>query len=669
MKHKICLVIALILPGLAWAVPVTDKRMVILGVDGMDPVLLRQYMDEGIMPNLSHLANRGGMQTLGTSTPPQSPVAWSNFITGMNPGGHGIFDFLALDRSTMIPYLSTARIDTPSQAPIAIGRWRIPLGTEHTIQRRDGQTFWQLLEAAGVSTTMFRIPANYPPVETSGKALSGMGTPDLRGTPGLFSFYTNAPDQIAGDVAGGSIEQVTINNNTVQAKLKGPANHFIADTPPTWLPFTVDIDPTNPVARIRITDQTLLLNSGEWSDWLPIRFSMVKNLVTVPGMVRFYLKQTSPHFQLYASPVNIDPLDPAQNIATPPDYASELAIAAGRFYTQEMPEDTKALSAGVLTAQEFLAQSALILDERRRLLEHEIQRFKKQQNSRLLFFYISSMDQRHHMLYHHTDPTHPHHKEHSPPDLVEAMRNTYQEIDELIGGLLIELDKNTAIVVMSDHGFAPFHRQANLNRWLEEEGYLTFAYADEQRDELAWLQGIDWSETEAFAIGLNSLYINVEGREEWGIVPAEERQQLARDITNGLARWRDEKTGQHVVSQPLLREAIYHGQHLSEAPDIIVGYARGYRASWATTSGSVPNILIDDNLEEWSGDHCIDSREVPGVLISNQTLGPTEGNLQDLTVTILNYFGVVPLEKMRGRSLFKPSDKRGELAHVQKKHH
>lgn len=638
--------------GQTCANDVTDKRLIVLGVDGMDPTMLEGLMKQGAMPNLSKLASSGGLRSLGTSIPPQSPVAWSNFITGMNPGGHGLFDFLALDRELLIPYLSSARVEKPDAEPLAIGRFRIPLAAEETVLLRDGQAFWEVLDAAGIPTTMFRVPANYPPVLTSqGRALSGMGTPDLRGSSGTFTYFTDDPDVKARKVSGGHIKRVSVRDHTVRLELDGPPNAFLEDSPAATVEVTVRVDPENPVALVEVGDERALLNVGEWSDWVPVGFDLVPLLVQVPGMVRFFLRQTSPHFSLYVSPVNIDPADPAQPIANPAEYAFELAEAAGPFYTQEMPEDTKALAAHVLTPHEFLQQSGLVLDERRRLLTHELKRFQKDNRGGFLFFYFSSVDQRNHMLARQMDPTHPFHDEDTPADLAGAMRNVYREIDDIVGWVLDEIDEGTALVVMSDHGFAPFRRQAHLNTWLEQHGYLTLKNPA-RREDYEWLQGIDWSKTRAFAIGLNSLYLNVRGRERFGVVDPTGREELARQIAAGLLTWEDPETGENVVTQPALREDAYSGPHVQEAPDIIVGYARGYRASWATTTGKIPASLIDDNDREWSGDHCMDSRAVPGVLLSNLALGAHDPNLRDLPVSILKYFGITAPQQMQGRAVF-----------------
>ena len=626
------------------------RRMVVFGVDGMDPVLLKRFIDDGDLPNLERLAEQGSFMPLATSVPPQSPVAWSNFITGMDPGGHGIFDFIALDRETMLPYLSAARVEGGKREPLKIGRWRIPLSAEETVLMRDGRAFWEYLDEAGIPSTIFRVPVNYPPIAAGERSLSGMGTPDLRGTSGTFSFYTTNPAVKSEQVSGGEIVSVRPIGGMVSAELSGPPNAFLEGNPQTVAPFEVYPDMENPVALIEIGGRSVLLNTGEWSDWTSISFTMLPGLVEVPGMVRFYLRQVEPHLELYVSPVNIDPRDAAQPIAVPAEYAFELAESVGPFYTQEMPEDTKALSAHVLTPDEFLDQSGIVMTERQKLFREEIHRFRDQSGDRFLFFYLSSVDQRNHMLARQMDTEHPFYEDDTPKRLAEAMRTVYREVDAMVGWALETLHDDTAFVVMSDHGFAPFRRQANLNSWLEQNGYLALKNPA-QRDQSEWLIGIDWSRTKAFAIGLNSLYINTRGRERNGIVAPEQRAALAREIAIRLGNWKDPQNDAFVVTQPLVREDIYTGPHVDTAPDILVGYARGYRASWATGTGKVPAELLEDNDREWSGDHCMDSRTVPGVLLVNRPLQPGEASLRDLSGTILRYFGVEPPAVMRNRNL------------------
>ncbi|MGD2064747.1 MAG: alkaline phosphatase family protein, partial [Nitrospirota bacterium] len=170
----------------------SGHRMLILGIDGMDPVLLRQFMEDGTAPNLRRLAEEGSFRPLGTSVPPQSPVAWSCFITGLDPGGHGIFDFIHRTPADYLPYLSTTRTHEPTRK-LQVGKWQIPLGSGSVELLRDGQAFWERLTDAGVETTVVKVPANYPPVPSKARTLSGMGTPDILGTYGTFSYYTDQP--------------------------------------------------------------------------------------------------------------------------------------------------------------------------------------------------------------------------------------------------------------------------------------------------------------------------------------------------------------------------------------------------------------------------------------------------------------------------------------------
>jgi predicted AlkP superfamily phosphohydrolase/phosphomutase len=621
------------------------RRLVVLGIDGLDPGLLAGFMGEGALPSFTALAVRGGLAPLATSVPPQSPVAWSDFITGSNPGVHGVFDFVALDRDTLQPYLSTARVERAASLPL--GRYRLPLGASRARLLREGPAFWEILEREGIPATIFQIPANYPPVGAAGGALAGMGTPDLQGTPGTFAFFTDDPARAPGRVPGGRIERISVSDGSARAALDGPPDPLDPDAAPLRAPFELHLDSELALAEIRIGAERALLGQGEWSGWLRVHFAAVPLVGRVPGMVRFYLQSARP-LRLYASPVNLDPADPAQPIAVPASYARDLARAVGPFYTEEMPEDTKALSAQVLSPREFLAQTELVLEERRRLLRHELGRFLARRGPGLLFFYLSSLDQRGHMLWHHADGAHPHHAANTPPDLAGSLRDSYVQLDALLAEVLSALDPATDLVVMSDHGFAPFRRQAHLNAWLEQHGYL--ALREPARREAPWLEAIDWSRTRAFALGLNSLYLNVRGRERHGIVEPAQRAALAREIADGLRAWRD--GDRPVVTQPLVREAVYSGPRLERAPDVLVGYARGYRASWDTTRGEVPAALLEDNLEEWSGDHCMDARAVPGVLLATRPLLRRDGGLRDLTVSVLGYFGVDAPPGMDGRPLF-----------------
>ncbi|MGB2691458.1 MAG: alkaline phosphatase family protein [Thermodesulfobacteriota bacterium] len=622
--------------------PQTDHRLIVIGFDGMDYKLLKNLMSEGKLPTFKKLSEEGDFKALGTSIPPQSPVAWSNFITGMNPGGHGIFDFIHRDPETMFPYLSTSKTEQ-AEKTVTIGKWVIPLSSGEVKLLRQGKAFWEYLTEDGIPTTIFRVPANFPTTSnTEAKQISGMGTPDIQGTYGTFSYYTDNPPEDYSDISGGEIFPVRVKRNVVKAKLPGPLNTFKKNAPESKVEFKVYVDPDNPVAKIVVQDQEIILQEGEWSDWVKIKYSLVPYLQSTTGIVRFYVKELHPDFKIYVSPVNIDPSAPALPISTPDEYAEELANEIGLFYTQGIPEDTKALSEEVLTDHEFLEQTDLVMEEEMKMLVYELEHFK----SGMLFFYIGRVDQLSHMFWRTMDPKHPAYD--SATKLRQVIENGYIEMDGVLAQILEKVDDNTTIIVLSDHGFAPFYRAFNLNTWLSNEGYVTLT--DDEESE--FFQNVDWSSTKAYGVGFNGLYINQKGREREGIVETWNKDKLLDEISEKLLKIRDPKNGEQVISRVYRASEVYSGPHLDDAPDLVVGYNAGYRASWETVLGSFPKETLRDNTEKWSGDHLMEARLVPGIVISNKKIQAQSPALYDIAPTILSEFDIPKQEGMIGNNIF-----------------
>jgi predicted AlkP superfamily phosphohydrolase/phosphomutase len=625
-----------------------NHKLIILGIDGMDPQLLTQFVREGKMPNFAKLIQQGSFRQLTTSIPPQSPVAWSNLITGMNAGGHGIFDFIHRDPKTMELYFSASRVEGPKHA-IHIGSWVIPLGGGTAEQLRQGTAFWQVLDQHGVPNSVFRIPSNFPPAPAKGRTLSGMGTPDLRGTYGTFSFYTDDPTAATGAVEGGQIVPVQVENSQVTANLIGPDNTFRKGSPPALEPFTVSLDPLEAVARISLENQEFVLREGEWSDWTRVEFHLMPWFASVKGMCRFYLKQAHPRFQLYVSPINIDPADPALPISTPKSYSRDLSDEAGEFYTQGIAEDTKALSDGVLDDQEYLSEARTVLAEHRRIFDKEFPKF----HEGVFFFYLSSLDLNSHMFWRLMDPKHPGYDPLLATQNASAIADFYQQIDQVLGEVLPKLDEHTTLLVLSDHGFAPYYRSFNLNTWLLDNGYIKLK-SDSARDSAEPLAGVDWSQTRAYGIGLNGLYLNLRGRERDGIVqPGAAADALIAEIKQKLLLVKDPKTGLSVVTRVDRASEVYQGAYARSGPDLLVGYNRGYRAGWKTILGAFPPDEIEDNTNAWSGDHCMDYTLVPGVLLSNRKISAESPALTDIAPTILSEFGIAKPPAMMGKSVFE----------------
>ena len=624
----------------------TQKKAIILGFDGMDPHLTQIWMSQGKLPAFERLRKQGGFSPLQTSIPPQSPVAWSNFITGLNPGGHGIFDFLSRDPQYYLPDFSSTKT-SDSNKTINIGNLVLPLsgGTIENLMK--GRAFWQILEDHDIPATVFKMPSNFPPVETKQRTLSGMGTPDITGSLGEFNYYTTKITELQEDIGGGEIHEVYVIGNQVEAKLPGPKNAFKKNQPESSLDFKVFIDPVNPIAKIVIQDQEFILKEKEWSGWKRVRFPMIPTQ-NVHGICMFYLKEVRPDFKLYISPINIDPAAPAMPIATPESYARELEKEFGPFYTKGLPADFKAMSHGVLDEEEFLAQDDTILEERKKMFEYELARF----DSGLLFYYVSSTDQRQHMFWRFIDPESPMYD----PDLARkhgaAIETIYKEADKMLDKAMTKADKDTVIMVMSDHGFTPFRRTFNINSWLKESGYIRLINNWRQGQDEAFMN-TDWSRTKAYSYGLNSLYINLRGREGEGIVnPGPEKEALVREIAQKLEKVTDPKTGERVVTNAYITQECYQGSQLEYAPDIIIGYNSGYRTSWSAPLGRITKEVFGDNMDKWSGDHCMDPAVCPGILFASEKIKAGSPALFDLTPTILSLFGIEKPDYMVGKKVF-----------------
>ena len=467
-----------------------QPKVLVIGFDGMDPILLQRFRDEGVMPNFDRFIAQGDLQVFGTAIPPQSPVAWSNFITGQNAGGHGIFDFIHRDPQTLIPYLSTSQATSPTEY-WKIGKWKFPKRGGGVELRRHGKAFWEIMAEAGVDVTIFKIPSNFPPVDCEARSLSGMGTPDILGTYGIFSYITDHPPADT-DLGGGRVIEVQVVDDRVVTEIPGPVNSYLDGDPTSSFPVEIVIDPVHPAATFAVDGEQFLLQEGEWSDWLTVKYKMIPILKSVSGICRFYLMEVRPHFRLYVTPIQIDPVDPEMTVSTPLHYSRELAEKTGLYYTQGLPDDTKALEEGVFGDDDYVVQSTLVLEERLRQFRFELDHFKRLQSG-FMFFYFNSPDQTCHMMWRNMDPASPLHQG-SGDRHTERIRNVYKLLDEALGRAMSELGDDTLIIVMSDHGFSLYSRSVHLNSWLWQNGYLHLKPGIRNTD-VAVLSWIDWIAT------------------------------------------------------------------------------------------------------------------------------------------------------------------------------
>jgi len=623
----------------------TPKKMIILGVDGVDAHLLNVFMSAGKLPAFEKLRRQGSFSLLETSMPPQSPVAWSNFITGMNPGGHGIFDFMSRRPEDYSPdFASTETL--AAQKTLSIGNLVLPLSGGKVIQKRYGKAFWQILEEHDIPATIFKMPGNYPPEETNQRTLSGMNTPDITGNYGTYNYYTTDYADLQKDsYSGGNHHEVYVIGNRVDSKLPGPYNTFKKGSPKATIDFKVFLDPINPVAKIVIQGKEFILNEKEWSGWKQVSFPLMPTQ-SAKGICMFYLKQVRPEFKMYVTPVNIDPANPAIPISTPSSYSKELADRFGPYFTKGLPADTHALDNHTLDEKSFLELDDFVLQERQAMFEYELNRFQ----SGLLFYYVSSTDQRQHMFWRLLDKSHPSYDAKLAKEFGNTIQNVYQEADKMLDKAMQKADKDTVIMVLSDHGFAPFRRAFNVNSWLLENNYHALINKWNQGEDSLFMN-TDWSRSQAYAYGLNSIYLNLEGREGQGIVSPAEKEAVAREIVAKIQTYKDPKTGENPVKRAHLASDIYHGDHLDQAPDIVLGYNMGYRVSWSSPMGKISKNIMEDNDEKWSGDHMSSPEIVPGILLMNTKIKNVSPALYDLAPTILRIFDIDTPKEMIGKPI------------------
>jgi predicted AlkP superfamily phosphohydrolase/phosphomutase len=611
MKQRLLLAVTILMMAASCGrdAPPVASRLIILGFDGMDPVLAQRWMDDGSLPHFSQLAETGTFGPLATSNPPQSPVAWSGFATGTGPGEHGIYDFLRRDPETHNPAFSISEA-TPPEHVLSLFGMELPLDSGTLVNRRQGEAFWTSVENAGGRATVLRVPVTFPP-DPIHRMMAGMGVPDLLGTQGTYTIYATRPTTTSDTSGARSVRMRPNREGLIETKLEGPPDPLKPDAPPLSTPMVLQPAgaPGNNKVHVQLGDADIELAPGEWSDWIGVEFDYF-GPASVPGTVRLFLLSGYPRVELYVSPIQIDPRDPVVPLSSPPEYAEQFAEQFGLYHTIGMPEETWSLNEGHLTDAAWLDMVRTTLAEREAMFHDALDRH----DSNVVVGVFVQTDRVSHMFYRGIDAQHPLHAE-TGPEGREAIHWIYREADRVLGETLGRMGPNDRLIVLSDHGFAPFRRALHLNRWLHDNGYL--ALREGQAESGVGFAAVDWSRTQAYALGLNSLFINRAGREAHGSVAPDQVADIKRRLMIELPGLLDPATGESVVAEVFDGDVLYSGNANGDAPDLVVGYQPGFRASWQTTLGAVPAALVDDNDRKWSGDHCVTPDAVPGVLFTS----------------------------------------------------
>lgn len=614
------------------------KRVVVLGLDGFDPRLAERYRDS--MPNLAALEEEGCFHDLGTSIPSISPVAWSTFATGVDASRHNIYDFLTRDPCSYMPVLSSSQLVKMPRS-LNLGFAEVPFGKRAAYKLlQKSQPFWRLLGANQVWSSIVRVPITFPPQPfKNGTLLSGMCVPDVLGTQGSFSFYTTDESKLAGDAIGGQRFRVVRRGGRIESNLKGPDGK---DGTAMSSPFIVE---RTEAGRFRVTvgGHTAEVGLAEYTPWMEVPFKGVQ------GICRLRVGRWDDEIDIYVTPINIDPEAPAMPISTPFVYSIYLAKMLGKYATLGLAEDTWALNERVIDEQAFLDQSYLIFEERRKQLVDVLDKTPRG----FVSVVFDTTDRVSHMFWRTLEPDHPSNRDKPVEPFTDVIPKLYADADRLVGEVRETLgdDPDTVLMVISDHGFCSFRRGVNLNAWLRDEGYLVLEEGKETSGD--WFADVDWGRTRAFTLGLTGIFINRRGREREGQVePGPELDALCEEIKGKLEALLDPADGASVIREAFVTSRVHDGPYADMAPELLIGYQRGYRHSWDCAVGAVSREVFTDNTRSWSGDHCVDPRLVPGVFWCNRKIGIDDPTLADIAPTVLDLFGVDVPSYMKGRRLF-----------------
>lgn len=553
-----------------------QKKVVVLGIDGLEPKIINRLLKTKKLPHLSKFAY---FSQLETTIPPQSPVAWASFITGVSPEKHRLFDFVKRKPENYQLYIAYSM---DSQEPAM-----------------QAKPFWQASKK--IPMKILFLPDTYPTKQFNGQMISGMGTPDILGTEGSFCLYSS--QKLRKKLKRGNFIHIK-KNKEIETMIKGPKYQSIQSIKTSSLPFEIKIKKKS--IELKIKDKKINLQVGQFSPWLKLKFK-IGFLKKVSVLAKFYLASIQPEINLYLSPLNIDPQNPLYQISSPQDYSQKLVQKYGNFATLGLPHDTWAFQENILNQKAFLKQTDDLLQERKKIILGELTNF----SNGLFVAYLGTTDAIQHMFW----------------GKEKIINQYYQKMDQFVGEVMKKIDKNNPFFILSDHGFGSFNWEVHLNTWLKNEGYLTLKKGQTGQE---LLKNIDWSKTKAYALGFNSLYLNLKGREGQGIVNQKEKPALIKKISHQLKNLRHPQNKQKVIKN------VYPGQE----PDLIIGYYRGYRASWETAVGATPQKIFKKRTEKWQGDHLFDVTEVPGVFFANQKLKPKKPKITEVISLVLKEFKV-----------------------------
>ena len=619
------------------------RQFVLLAVDGLDPAVLSTLLAEDRLPHLAALARTSGVVRVTPTPGAESASAWASFVTGTGPGVHGVFDLVAPD-----PWNGRPRAATLEGRPSS--RWFADLWREGAVYApvRGGTPFWTTLGQAGVRSRVLFMPGTFPPEPVpSGSLVSGTPLPDWGGGWGAgYTWLASdvAPDQVGYTRYGGRRERLSFTRNVAHATIVGLRIPIRVD-----VPLTVAWSPEERSANIIIGDETVHLNEGQQSRWVVISAGL-SPITRVQGMVRLHLVRAGQDVQVYVSPIQWHPAAPPSPMSSPSTAAAALFGRLGPFRTLAWPDAGWAFADGVLTEAAFIAAAEETFDDRAAALLNQAE----SGGWELLAVGIETLGTTSRLLWRGSGAD----DRAAGAGTHDAVVRAYERLDTLVGDLRARLPPEAAVAVVSAYGLARVRRVVDLNRWLTDHHWLAWRETPPpvtlaaMADPAAWPDHVDWSRTAARAMGAGHVYVNLRGREPWGVVqPGSAYDALLADLRRQLEALTDPATGARVAERVRTAKEVYSGPDLSRAPDLLVAFAEGFGGSWDTALGGAAPEVVAPNGERWRAAHAgLDERRVPGVWLSSVPVAADTIAVVDIAPTILAWFGHLAPPEIEGRA-------------------
>lgn len=561
-------------------------RTLILGLDAFDPDVFERLHEQGKLSNLADFVKAKRYNRFRVSNPPQSEVSWTSIATGLNPGEHGLFDFVHRDPGTYSLFVSLL----PSKEGF---------GGSHFVRPHRARTIFDTASDKGFPATTLWWPATFPArPESPVRTLPGLGTPDIRGRLGVGTLFTSDADFNAEGLKTPVETLKRSRKDDYSAQLSGPVRKTRQGNSTTRLPFRLEIAGEQS-ARLKIGNHSLELRIGDWSPILELKFE-VGLFFSVQAITRVVITQLQPDVRLYFLPLQIHPLKSPWSYGSPGSFVKHSWQYNGPYLTLGWPQDTQALEDGIITDQQFLSLCNSIYQARVNVLMPLLKNF----DEGIIGAVFDTVDRVQHMFWK------------DRPDIVEAW---YLKLDALAGQVenhfSLKSSRDDRLVIVSDHGFANFDYKVHLNRWLIDNGFLVPKNSQANGE---W-KDIDWLHSSAYSIGLNSLYLNLADREGQGMVQPNQHEPILSDLELGLLALKD-PDGYPVVQKVWRAQEAFNGVNVDRGPDLVIGFSPGYRASAETGLGGWDREVVVSNGDHWNADHCINPLAVPGVIFANGEL-------------------------------------------------